>query len=60
MDNRWVFDAADDPHGALALQADQGIYLVDFLNKPRPTPPESFFQLPEFFETPHIGLSLFL
>ena len=26
-DNRRVFNTADDPHGALTIRADQGIYL---------------------------------
>jgi hypothetical protein len=30
-DHRRVFDAADDPHGALALWADQRVDFVDFL-----------------------------
>ena len=42
-DYRRVFDAADDPHGTLALRADQGICLVYLLNQPRPTFPESLF-----------------
>jgi len=28
-DDRRVLDAADDPHGAVTLRTDQGIYLVD-------------------------------
>jgi len=39
-DDRRAFDAADDPHGALALWIDQGINFVYFLNKPRPVSPE--------------------
>ena len=30
-DHRRVFDAADDPHGALALRTDQGICFVYLL-----------------------------
>ena len=30
-DDRWVFNAADYPHGTLALRADQGIDLGDLL-----------------------------
>jgi len=32
-DHRRVFDAADDPHGALTLRTDQGICFVYFLNQ---------------------------
>jgi hypothetical protein len=50
-DHRRVFDAADDPHGALTLRTDQRIDLPVlrrdrpsyFLNKSRPVPPEDFF-----------------
>ncbi len=34
-DHRRVFDAADDPHGALALRTDQGIDFVDLLYQTR-------------------------
>ena len=39
-DHRKVFDADDDPHGALALRTDQGIDFVDLLYQPRPAFPE--------------------
>jgi hypothetical protein len=42
-DHRRVFDAADNPHGTLALRADKWIYLVDLLNKQRPVTPECLF-----------------
>jgi hypothetical protein len=38
-DDRRVFDTADDPHRALTLRANQRIYFVYFLDKPRPVPP---------------------
>ena len=47
--DRRVFNAADDPHGTLALRADQGICLIDLLNKTRPVPPEDLF-IPLGFE----------
>jgi hypothetical protein len=42
-DDRRIFDAADDPHDALALRANQGIDLVDLLNQPGPVPPKDLF-----------------
>lgn len=48
-DNRRIFDAADDPHGALTFRADQRIDLVDFLYQTRPIPAEDFF-IPLGFE----------
>jgi len=30
-DDRWVFNAAEYPHGVLSLRADQGIDLADLL-----------------------------
>ena len=33
-DHRRIFDAADDPHGALTLRTDQGIDFVDLLYQP--------------------------
>jgi len=60
-DNRWVFDAADDPHGAHALRTDQGIDLVDLLDQTCPVPPEYLF-IPQRFEDTGNGLiaALFL
>jgi hypothetical protein len=42
-DHRRVFDAADDPHGALTFRTDQGIDFVDLLYQPGPVSPEDFF-----------------
>ena len=42
-DHRRVFDAADDPHGALALRTDQGIDFVDLLYQARPVSPKNLF-----------------
>ena len=39
-DHRRVFDAAADPHGALALRTDQGIDFVDLLYQPGPVSPK--------------------
>jgi hypothetical protein len=48
-DHRRVFDAADDPHGVLALRTDQGIDFAYFLNEPRPVPPVRLY-IPLWFE----------
>jgi hypothetical protein len=48
-DHRRVFDAADDPHGTLALRTDQGIDFVDLLYQTRPIPVEALF-IPLRFE----------
>ena len=48
-DDRWVFDAADDPHDPLTFRANQRIDLIYFLNKPRPVPSKHLF-IPQRFE----------
>ena len=54
-DHHRVFDTADDPHRSLAIRADQGIYFIDLLNKPRPVPSECLL-IPQWFENTGDGL----
>ena len=59
-DHRRVFDAADDPHGALALRTDQGICFVYLLYQTRPIPAEDLFILLRFEDTGNDVIAAFL
>ena len=59
-DHRLVFDTADDPYGALTFRTDQRIDLVDFLNQPSPTFPESLHITLRFKDTGHGVIKTFL
>ena len=59
-DHRRVFDAADDPHGALALRTDQGIDFVDPLYQTRPVPPKDLFITLRFEDTGDEVIAAFL
>jgi len=39
LDGLWVVNGADDSHSPLAFGAEQGVNLIDLLNKPGPILP---------------------
>ena len=50
-DDRRVLDAADDPHGSLAVWTNQRVNFIYFLNQSRPVPPEGLFISLRFEDT---------